>query len=542
MEKLPEFDMYEFIDDGVNKSFYTILGEYIPEVNKNFSTANLINSIPNLRVHSGNARAYKERYKSDVLDLIKVLNSKAESAELFENSTNQRLSEEETATILEELNEAARMATQDGEKHQVFETIPEALEFATKTIDDSNMKPLRDAIVINAIQYDEPEHSYVSRLTLLKTIFIPQAIAKFNSIPHEDKKNGKVEDWDKIGYIRRVFSKPDGLREYDEYYRNANARIKVAMENAIKRERTSIICEQKRYAYANAEIAESLPTGIYETSKSVPAATLLFDKLKRNPEKHESSWSFESFQKPEVICDMEANYSEAGIENQRVIAIRYGKFKYQKPKELGVFNIDESYDMPELVGITRLGKDGLKNYFVLMPPLSKLVFRPKDDPTVEADELPYSFKATEKSEIPTRSGKNAVVYQEKPVEIVDKNGVKYNTFLLKGIPDRLKDYYAKVYFSDEYLSQVISNNARYLGNVEETDDGIRIRPSDIGKEDLAAAHYAIKYPGIVDGRKVRSLEQYCNSTELEMKQFTMIQDVEKAAIKKANEAPEIEHE
>ena len=46
MDKIPEFDMYEFVDDGVNKSFYTILGQYLPkELNGDFSTASLINCL-----------------------------------------------------------------------------------------------------------------------------------------------------------------------------------------------------------------------------------------------------------------------------------------------------------------------------------------------------------------------------------------------------------------------------------------------------------------------------------------------------------------
>lgn len=558
MEKVPEFDMYEFIDDGfigdsVNRSFYTILGKYIPEVKHDFSTANLINTIPMLKKYIGKSNnsqdenqdnkdgestpgteyatdiyPYIDRYKTEVAALIKVLYSKVEGTELFESTEAEQLSEEDTNRILEELKDA----TKDDSACKDFKTIEEFLEYATKTMNDPKTKSLRDSIVKNAIQYDDSEHIYSTRLFLLKTIYVPQAKEKFRGASYVDKNEGKVPDWKEIDYIRRVISRPEGLREYDEYYQFANTRIRAAVQKAIAKERMAVICEQKRFVQANDNIAESLPVGKYETAKSVPAATLLFDKLKRSPEKTENSWSLESFSKPEVICDMFANYSENGVENQRVIAIRYGKFKYQKPSDSNLFNLDEVSDMPELVGISRIGKDGTKNYFVLMPPLSRLVFRKKDDPTIEPDEQPYGFTIREKFEVPGSRGKTTYAYHESSADIVDTDGVRYNTFLSKGIPENLKDFYAKVYFSDEYLKQAISHNARYVGTVADTDDGPRIRPSDIGKTDLAAAHYAVKYPGFVDGRKVKSLEKYCSSGELDIRQYTMIQELERQAPKK----------
>ena len=82
-----------------------------------------------------------------------------------------------------------------------------------------------------------------------------------------------------------------------------------------------------------------------------------------------------------------------------------------------------------------------------------------------------------------------------------------------------KEFFAKVLFSDEYLYAAIENNAKYIGSVVETDNGLVIRPSDVEKLDLAAAYYASYHPGLVDGVPTKSFSKYCASHELLLKQY-----------------------
>ena len=48
MKNIPLYDMYDFIDDGVNESIYTMLNRYHPDLKKDFSLSNLLNHLPEL--------------------------------------------------------------------------------------------------------------------------------------------------------------------------------------------------------------------------------------------------------------------------------------------------------------------------------------------------------------------------------------------------------------------------------------------------------------------------------------------------------------
>ena len=539
MDKIPEFDMYEFVDDGVNKSFYTILGQYLPEeLNGDFSTASLINCLLDVPTIAQQQVPIKAAYKGHVENMIKVLYSKVEGPALFDTVDNGRLSDEEFNRIFDELQ--ATMAENPACKD--FSSIKEFLDYATKTIDDDNVKPLRDAIVKNAALYTDPETLINIKSSLMNTVYINRAKNAAKAYIPAGVALDKTREWNELEFIRRTFKNPDGIRTYDAYYEEATARIQEAARKAMQEERVSFMCEQKRYSYVNNEMRNSLPATVTEIPTRTAVTPFLFDKLKRNPKKEENAWSYESLKKPELLCDIMADYSENGVENQRVVAFRHGRFKYNKMEEFGIIKVDASDTLPELIGVTRLGKDGANTYFVLMPPLSKIIFRPEGEKSEDPGEKPYAFKITETFEIPSANGKTAKGYNENYAQIVGKDGEKYNAFLNKDIPAHLKDFYAKVFFSDEYLSQVVKNNARYLGTVAETDKGPIICPSDIGKADIAAAHYAMRFPGLVDGKRVRDFDKFCRSGELEVKQYYSLQELRRESAKaktakQADEAP-----
>ena len=318
--------------------------------------------------------------------------------------------------------------------------------------------------------------------------------------------------------VVRLFS------DYD-FLLNSKNLSKDEIENYRKYLNREFLCDINSIGY----VKEALePTKACYSTEEEAKTEDLFDKLKRMPKKEENSWSFVSLEKPELLCDLQADYSQDGVENQRVVAFRYGRFKYTKTEEgAGGFNIDTTNMMPELVGISRIGKDGTKTYFVLMPPIDRIVYRSIKDKTVDPGDKLIEFSVTQDVPVKTPSGRTRIEKQTVPTNVVDgKTGKRLNIFRNKDIPEELEEFFAKVYFSDEYLSSVIKHNARYLGSVEQTKDGPVIHPTDEHKFDLAAAHYAEHFPGIVDRRMVKDFGAFCSSSELEIKQYNLINERE----------------
>lgn len=516
-----EYDIYDFIDDGINKSIYTILNGYHPVLNKDFSLANLINCMTQLGLQPGQLRVYTINYEKEVEKFINLLQAKTNTSTLFEDSSD-KVSDEEFNRIFDELKETCA----DNPDCQFFVTIKDYLEYAKKTMSKPEQKPLRDKIVSNAVQFLSSEEIDSAKVFLLKTVYLPTAEDKVRAVNHKDRQFGKYPEWDKLQTIKKIIHRRNGLKEYDEYYEEATEHIKAEALKAMQKAKVSTVCELKRRKFVTAEIKPSI---VAETrnpnSSSIPE---MFDKLKREPQKNENAWNYESYKKPELICDIEAQYSENGIENQRVIAFRHGKLKYRNTAEKDGVYIDNTAGMPELIGITRLGKDGTKTYFVLMQPLDKMTFRPIGEKPEDPGEKPYGFTITQDVEVPTRFGGTKTERQSSVAQIVDgKTKEKLNAFLNRDIPENLKDFFVKVYFSDEFLSNAIRNNARYIGTVLETDDGPRIRASDVGKSDLAAAYYAKYHPGTINGLKAKSFESYCSSTELDIMQYNLISEYER---------------
>lgn len=521
MENFQQRDMYDFIDDGVNKSIYTILNEYHPFLKNDFSLANLVNHMPDVEYINSSKDVYSKNYQGIVSNFSKLLLEKTKTGKLFEDK-GEDASKEELNRIFEELKASCEGISDC----KFFSTIREYVEYAQKTIEDPETKPLRDAVVKNAVVFLSPEDEYKHRERLIGMIYFAQAENRVKSMSPMRREKGQFPEWDRMTVIKKILSKKNGLREYDEFYDEASREIKKAALAAMQKARISTTCKMKRAM----GVRKALKPTKDRYSKSEESRTEeLFEKLKRMPKKEENSWTFESLKKPELLCDLQADYSEEGLENQRVVAFRYGRFKYGKSQSAeGGFNIDNTDIMPELVGISRIGRDGTKTYFVLMPPIDRIKYRLASDKTVDPGDRLLKFTITQDVEVPTTSGRKKVQRETVPTDVVDgKTGKKVNVFRNKEIPEELEEFFAKVYFSDEYLSSVIENNARYLGSVVDGEDGPVIVTADEEKLDLAAAHYAVYFPGKVDRLTVRNFESYCSSTELDIRQFNLISEREK---------------
>ncbi len=520
MYKMPEYDMYEFIDDGVHKSIYSVLHEYHPQLKRDFSLASLINHITELESNPGQERILQTAYNDYFGKLAKILLERTSTTGILEQ-TGRKASKDELNAMFEEFKEASK----DNSDCRFFSTIKEYIEYAMRDVSNPDAKALRDVIVTKAVPYLSKEDVSTTRAFLLKNVYLAKAEDKVRAVNHKSRQPGEYPEWDRLVAIRHILQKKDGLKEYDEFYDEATAQIKKEALKAMEKARTSTICKMKRAKAVRTALAPTLASAKGHGVSEVPE---MFDTLKRIPEKGENAWAYESFGKPELICDLEADYSKDGMENQRVIAFRYGRLKYRNTQDIGGFNIDRTAEMPELVGISRIGKDGTKTYFVLMPPLDRLSFRPYGEKPQEPGERPYSFLITQDVKVTTRSGGTRVRKETKPAKLVDgKTGKKLSAFRNRDIPENLKEFYAKVFFSDEYLEKAIAHNGRYIGTVIETDNGPQVVPTDAGKLNLSAAYYAKYHEGTVDRLRTGTFEEYCSSSELEIRQYNLINDYEK---------------
>lgn len=521
MYKKPEYEIYDFIDDGVHKSIYSILHEYHPQLKRDFSLASLINHLTELESNQGQERILKTAYNDYFGKLAKILLDKTSSKGIIEQS-GRKASEEELNQMFEEFKEASK----DNTDCRFFSTVKEYIEYAMRDVSNPDAKALRDVIVAKAVPYVSKDEATTTRAFLLKNVYLAKAEDKVREVNHKSRQPGEYPEWDRLVAIRHILQKKDGLKEYDEFYDEATAQIRAEAFKAMEKARTTAICKIKRAKSVKTALAPSLASAKTHGVSEVPE---MFDTLKRLPEKGENAWAYESYREPELICDLEANYSKDGMENQRVVAFRYGRLKYRNTQDIGGFNIDRTAEMPELVGISRIGKDGTKTYFVLMPPLDRLSFRPYGEKPQDPGDRPYSFLITQDVKVTTRSGGTRVRKETKPAKLVDgKTGRKLSAFRNREIPEHLKEFYAKVFFSDEYLESAIEHNGRYIGAVIETDNGPQIVPTDAGKLNLAAAYYAKYHEGTVDRLRTRTFEDYLSGPELEIRQYNLINEREKS--------------
>ena len=527
MEGFHQQDMYDFVDDGVNKSIYTIFNQYHPFLKRDFSLASLVNHIPDIEF-TNSGEIFIRDYQGIVDSFAKLLLEKTSTKT---GNPDTRLSGDELNRIFDELKAASEKNTDC----KFFSTIREYIEYAQKNIAAPETKELRDAIVKNSVEFLSPEQIYKDRERLMSLIYLSQAENRVKALYPKRREPGEIPEWDRLQAIKKILTRSNGLMEYEEFYDEASKEIRKAALAAMEKARVATTCRIKRATFAIREID---PSKVKYPRSNNQKMQDLFEKIKRMPKKEDNSWSFDPLEQPELLCDLQANYSENGIENQRVVAFRYGRFKYGKTQnEQGGFNIDNTEIMPELVGISRIGKDGTKTYFVLMPPIDRIKYRPVNDKTVDPGDRLLQFTVTQDVEVPTPSGGTKIQKQAMATNVVDaKTGKKVNIFRNKEIPEELEEYFAKVYFSDEYLSSAIENNARYLGSVEQGENGPVIIPTDEGKLDLAAAHYAAHFPGRVGKIMVKDFDSYCRSTELEIRQYNLVNARERELRAKVKQA------
>ena len=294
MNKGPQFDMYDFIDDGVHRSFYAILGKYHPMLEKDFSLANLINNLPKVSASEGQSAVYSRTYEKDVERLIKLLQDKTSVSKIFEE-TGEKVSDKEFDRIFDEL----KAACEGNSDCKFFVTIKEYLDYAKNTMSSEENKPLRDAIVRNAVKFMPEKEAQDVRALILRTVYLSRAEEEARKVNHIRRDPGQYPEWDELQFIRSVITKNEGLREYDDFYEEASANIREAALKAMEKERIATVCRRKRRNPVKEMIDPSISADKKEASELPISA--MFDKLKRSPEKNENSWSYTTLEEPELL-------------------------------------------------------------------------------------------------------------------------------------------------------------------------------------------------------------------------------------------------
>ena len=176
MESLRVYDIYDFVDDGINESMYTILNKYHPFMKKDFSLGNMINHMMEVEQSETQEKSAKIHYEKYFTELADCLNQNTGNVR---NQQTKSVSGEKRVEIFEEL----KAACEEIPECKDFLTIKAYTDFAKENIGDPKTKPLRDAIVNNAgmigmtkrgvrnefLNYDPKQFANVINCNLLAT-------------------------------------------------------------------------------------------------------------------------------------------------------------------------------------------------------------------------------------------------------------------------------------------------------------------------------------------------------------------------------------
>lgn len=485
-----DYSMYDFLEKNATgyDNMYTILARYIPQLNGDFSTANLVNKLIESANYTEDPKMILTDYPTSFDKLASMLLIASDSSIGIPNkyqSIDRELSEEEKKSLLAKFHEL--------DLGDNLSTIRDYIDYAKNNIEKPELADLRSLIVESAVEVANKKEMLTLRHKLLSYVYVPQAMnqLKVKYPSFADREGGNYPEWNEVDFIARTFRNINSLEKYDKYLEKHKENVaKFKKDDAI-----SLFCESKRNQQVTSNIIASMNNEDAEQAKKEGFENVIFDNLKNSgtPREGSTSWRIALFQEPEVLLDTFANYSKNGIENQRVIAVSYGKFHYANKIS------DNSLIQPDLVGVTRIGRDGVKSYFTIIP-LDTISFRDSTEELKEGEKR-YNFYFNGK-----------------------KNPFG-NAVYSRRIPRDLVEFYTQTFLSDEYLNSAIENNYRYTGYVSKTPKGPVIIASDIARLDLDAAKYASIYPGLVGVKNVASLDEYCKSEGLQKKHLRIVNEI-----------------
>ena len=500
-------DMFDYVGKG--NTLYDILGEFVPELNEDYSTANLINK--SIEVVKINAKIPTIELYQNIFDRISI--AIVESIDATNNGEKAFFSEEQQNNLLTEIAELP--VNQNINSKRTLRT------YITDTRNNLNLpstKPIRDLIITHGIDLiDETTQNYIRHI-LLSQVYIGSKIdseikAKYTIEEREDPRN---EEWLEYKDLSYVFSNQNRTNRYNQYIKEYqygidqlteiyNSRInEYTLRHRIvaKREESASQILLKSLSDTDKEIANKngiINTILGEYSDEIPT-----------PPQGTYEWKFDQKNEPEIVCDLETSYSEGGIENQRVIAISYGEITYNT-------NFSRKTNKPtytssglELVGVTKIGNDGVKNYFVFTRFDNKTKIRNAQDYGVDTSNNSVKF-------FDTNTGDELFILHD------DR------------IPEHQKEFYANAFFDDSYLSSIVDKYGRYAGYVYQDINTPIIMANEYDKK---AVKYASKYRGKCGNDKF-AIGELCKSKYLKDLQEGIVNSLLKQTKDEKNNARDI---
>ena len=449
---------------GQKGTIYDVIDEKLHLFNGDYSTANLVNSM----LLMGDQRIFLNEYIKIFNESIATLRDGISVETAQKSNLAEALSEEEQESLLERFQALSIINS----NIPAYRTTEEYLQYGATLGDITNpaIRPFVNAVIREGLAASTKDYDRDIRSRLLLTAYLPKAreIAKRN--PDQEKAKADV---DELSSIQNLVINTTRLGEYDDVLKSMKDRIgtyaKVAAE--------AVACEAKRTRAIKTTVEPTLQASKKKilNSEGLNFPKLLFGHKDGKSKYNDFEWDINLYKNPRLILLEKVNYSEDGEADQQVVAVSYGKFSYGT-----MFQKDGSAtqvsDLMELIGVTRIGADGQKEYFVLVPfSNSKYLKDGRFDLT--------SYEEEEKK---------APVFKS----VKTMNGFDYYDLDFEKIPEEQRAFYASTYFSDVYLRSVIENNYRFAGLVTSDENGLHIEASDdyIGNDlDLEAAKYAADY-------------------------------------------------
>ena len=537
-EKLKR-DMFDYIGDG--KSLYDIVGRMIGVTD--FSTTGMICNALKLAYEAGDNTIHfaKQTYDYAFKKLTPGLDTYFTTEEQIKIMTDLHALYPRKFTSLS-ITDAVNYLHQNKERYEKslalksdvtrnkefeteYETISEKIFGAVISKCEKDIKEGRD--------YDGQIREYLLdiRSKIFKGAYYPRIN---NEIKRRFPNRATIayEEAEVATYAATTLFDEEKMAEYDEYLGEYTEQVRAFKERAALSTRLN----KKRTRVIDSELALGMKPEQFEKAKKDGIDSVIFSGKKRRPSREGTfSWAVRELREPKVILDTMAEYSANGDENQRVIAVNYGKFVYGT-----MFNREGqptiSSEALDLVGVTRLGKDGVKTYFVLAPFTevqfkSDRLFRPEVDGPNERRIL------VDGKEAPIVDGLTANLLDSYRRSGMRPSNPKYQAGIRTGrlhmilsdkIPAEKADYYAKVAFSDRVLKRAVEGNYRFAGEVRETmyGSGMSLDASYTHNPyDVEALMYAYRYPGQIGRKQYINFEAYCKSTDLMAKHLGIVRDV-----------------
>lgn len=501
-------DMHDYIKEG--ETLYDILGRYVPELEGDYSAANLVNkSIELIDSNTNGEKEIIELYQQVFLTVSQQILSCIEMNE--NNNSNTQFSKEKQDELLNKLIEI------DKEVGYVdyYDTLNDYVINAAKNMTDSSTKAMRDQIVISGIDLLGNEEKENLRGVLFLNLYIGDKVSKYMKKKYptmQEREDPNNKEWQDYKIMEHTLNNQEDRIWYDKYLqkykndlniiRDRYFKLRESINDAEERETTNCT-EQHRLEEKRAYKVRNILWGSL-TDEEKKLATriggivnvILGDPYSYSvPPEGTYEWEFKE-KKPEIVFDGFANYSENGIENQRVVAVSYGNLYFETDFIKRTNEPLKSSSALELIGVTRKGNDGEKNYFIF----TELNLKDsKDDSIISIPEENFEINKTNR------------------------------------IPKEQEDFYAKIFLSDLYLDATTESYSRSTGIVYTNNSGkTRIIP-DLTKDyyNIRALKYANKYASkwisnVQNAERVYTIEEIVTSKHFEKLQEKISRQLFKA--------------